>query len=255
MKSIRLFAVASLCASTLVAGNAYAINYNELEVYPYATAAKGETELENSFVYTNQGTQDASPPDNNEGLPRESIEASYGITDKTEVAAYADFARPYGESWEQTATRVRARTRFFEKGELPVDLGLYAEAEFPRHDVNDFEFELRGILEKDIGKWTFDVNPILEKAVTGEEASEGWELQYAAGAIYRLNEQLHPRLDIFGDFGPIRSLEDKDEQKHLISPAVDMNLGHGFKLTAGVGFGLTKATEHRLIRTKLEWEF
>ena len=255
MKSARVV-LAGLCVSgCLVASNAYALNYYELEVYPYATAAKGETELENTFVYTDRGTKDAEPPDNNKGLRRESLEASYGITDKTEVAAYADFAGLPGDGWDHEATRVRARTRFFEKGELPVDLGLYAEAEFPRHDANDFEFELRGILEKDFGLWTLDLNPILEKAVTGEEASEGWELQYAAGLIYRMNERIHPRLDVFGDFGPIRSFEDKDEQKHLISPAVDVNLGHGFKLTAGLGLGLTKATEQRLVRTKLEWEF
>lgn len=256
MKSARLFVAAGLCVSTLVvAGNAYALNYNELEVYPYATAAKGETEVENFFTYTDRGTQAAPSPANNQGLARDNVEVSYGVTDKTEVAVYGDFARPSGEGWSQVATRVRGRTRFFEKGELPVDLGLYVEGEFPRHDENDFEFELRGILEKDLGKWTFDLNPILEKVVTGVEATKGWELQYAASAIYRATELVHPRLDFFGDFGPVRAFESQDEQKHLVSPAVDVRFAPGLKLTAGVAFGLTRAAEQRLVRTRLEWEF
>lgn len=256
MKSMRLSVGLVLGAmGCLGASNAYALNYYELEVYPYQTASKGETELENTFVYTDQGTQDAATPGANRGLRRESLEASYGVTDKTEVAIYGDFAGAPGGGWDHAATRVRARTRFFEKGELPVDLGLYAEAEFPRNEQNDFEFELRGILEKDIGLWTIDFNPSFEKTVTGVEATNGWEFQYAAGLIYRLNETVHPRLDFFGDFGPIHSFDPKDEQKHLLSPAVDVNLGHGLKLTAGLGFGLTPATEHRLLRTKLEWEF
>jgi hypothetical protein len=246
---------AGLCAAPFFPLSAYALNYHELEVYPYATAAKGEFELENAFVYTDQGSRDLPAPDNNQGTRRTSFEATYGVTDKTEVAAYADFTRVYGGDWEHAGDRIRARTRFLEKGELPVDLGLYVEAEFPQHEDNDLEMEVRGIIEKDFGKWTLDLNPMLEKTVKGTEASEGWELQYAAGLIYRLNERVHPRLDMFGDVGPVRSFEDQDEQKHLVSPAVDVRLGHGLMLTAGLGFGLTDATEHRLVRTKLEWEF
>src|SRR5205814_2841804 len=59
-----------------------------------------------------------------------------------------------GESFEHVASRYRARTRFFEKGELPVDLGLYTEFSTPRGEETDLEGELRGIIEMDLGRWT-----------------------------------------------------------------------------------------------------
>ena len=235
---------------------AYALNYFELEVYPYKTAAPGEVEFENFTSYTRRGSQDLSAPENNKGLTRSTFEVGYGVTKKIEVAGYVDYSRARGQDdWDLKASRWRARTRFAEKGELPVDLGLYAEVGLPRKGDNDVEFELRGIVEKDLGKWTLDVNPIFEKVLKGVEKNAGWELQYAASAIYRLNERWHPRLDFFGDFGLLRDFAGRDQQKHLISPAVDIFFGHGMSATFGMGYGLTKASEQQLVRARFEWEF
>jgi len=243
-------------AALLLSHAAHALNYFELEVYPYKTAAQGEVELENFTTYTRRGTQDAPVPDNNQGLVRNSMEVTYGVTDKTEVAGYVDYSRARGQGdWDLKGSRAHVRTRFAEKGDLPVDLGLYAEVEFPRKDDNDAEFELRGIIEKDLGRWTLDINPIFEKVLKGVEKNEGWELQYAASVIYRLDERWHPRLDFFGDFGTLRDFEGRDEQKHLISPAVDIMFGHGLSAGFGIAYGQTKATEQQLVRARVELEF
>jgi len=242
--------------SLLLGQAAYALNYFELETYPYQTASRGEVELENFTAYTRRGSQDAPMPDNNTGLVRNSLEVTYGVTDKTEVAGYVDYSRARGAGdWDLHGSRAHLRTRFAEKGEWPVDLGLYAEAEFPRHDVNDLEFELRGIVEKDVDRWTFDLNPIFERTLKGVEKEEGTELHYAASAIYRLNERWHPRLDLFGDFGPLRHFESRDEQTHLVSPAVDILFGHGLSASLGVAYGQTPASEQQLLRARIEWEF
>ena len=243
-------------SALLLSQVAHALNYFELEVYPYKTATQGEVELENFTTYTRRGSQDVPVPDNNKGLTRNSLEASYGVTEKTEVAGYVDYSHTRGkDDWDLKASRLHVRTRFAEKGELPVDLGLYAEVEFPRKDVNDAEFELRGIIEKDVDKWTFDINPILEKTLKGVEKAEGTELHYAAAAIYRLNDHWHPRLDFFGDFGPLRNFEGRDEQTHLISPAVDILFGHGLSASLGVAYGQTQASEQQIVRARVEWEF
>lgn len=248
-----------LCASAAVlmvapSAPAHALNYFELEVYPYQTASKGELELENNTTYTARGTSVEGEPEENRGLTRSSFEVNYGVTDSTEVALYGDYARERGGSWEHKGTRVHARTRFAEKGEWAVDTGLYMELEFPRGEENDVELELRGILEKDFGRWTFDFNPILEKVIRGKE-DEGWELQYAAAVRYRVDEHWEPRLEFFGDFGPIRHFEPRDEQKHLIAPAVLYRANRNLKFQGSVAFGMTDASEKRLYRLGLEWEF
>jgi hypothetical protein len=249
---------ATTVVSVVMSPAALALNYFELEVYPYQTESRGEIEIENFTTHTSVGTKDAAPPANNEGLTRSTIELAYGITDKTEIAYYRDYVRPSGGSFEHAASRYRVRTRFYEKGELPVDLGAYAELEYPEQEPGEekeAEGELRLILEKDFGRWTWDLNPIFERAIKGPEREEGWELQYAMAFIYRPSEYWQPRLDFFGDFGPIKDFEPHDEQKHLISPAVDFRIAHGLFATLGVAFGLTDATEHRLVRARLEYEF
>lgn len=236
--------------------NANALNYHELEVYPYQTPSQGETEFEVITAYTRRGTQQAAPPDNNRGLWRQTFELAHGVTDKTEIAGYLDFSRARGSSdWNFVASRWRLRSRLAEKGQWPVDLGWYVEAEIPHQEDNNVELELRGILEKDVGLWTFNLNPIFEKVAKGVDKDKGWEFQYAAAIVYRWNERWHPRLDFFGDFGPARNFEAKKDQKHLISPGVDLKFGRGFLASFGVAFGRTEASEQQILRAKFEWEF
>lgn len=239
----------------LFPGPSYALNYFELEVYPYRTAAQGEMEVENFTTYSRRGMKAVPETEASKGITRNTLELAYGVTDKTEVAVYHDDARPRDGAWESKANRLRARTHFLEKGALPVDLGLYAELSLPRNEENVAELELRAILEQDFGRWTVDLNPIIEKVIKGADKSEAWEFQYAGSLIYRLNERWHPRLDLFGDFGPANNFEGRHDQKHLISPAVDIRLQHGLSLGLGVAYGLTDATEKQLVRARLEWEF
>lgn len=242
----------ALVSSIAVTTPAHALNYFDLSVYGYDTLKKGERLIENKTNYTYDGTDAAS--EDNDGLLRSTVEFAYGITDKTEVAAYLDFSNPDDGGWHHDADRLRVRTSLFEKGQLPVDLGLYGELEFPRNEDNNVELEVRAIIEKDFGKWALLLNPKFTKVINGVDSGEPWGLQYAASVVYKLNETVQPRLDLFGDFGPINNFADSDEQVHLISPFVDVKLAKGFAVGVGVAFGVTDASES-LIRTKIEWEF
>ena len=249
----RITSCLTFAGALLATSPTHALNYFDLEVYGYDTLKKGERLIENKNNYTYDGT-DAPAPENNDNLLRSTFEFAYGITDKTEVAAYLDFSNPRDGGWRHAADRLRVRTSLFEKGQLPVDVGLYGELEFPYHEDNNAELELRGIIEKDFGKWTLLFNPKFTKVINGVDTGKPWGLEYAASAIYNLNKTWHPRLDLFGDFGPINNFSDGDEQVHLISPFVDVELGNGIALGVGVAFGVTDSSES-LIRTKLEWEF
>lgn len=245
----------ALAALALATPAAQALNYNELEVYPYATAQPKEMEIENRYTYTQQGSRDSDAPDNHQHFSRDSTEFVYGFTDRTEGALYFDYEKAQGGAWTHSAQRLRLRHRFAEKGEYPVDIGLYLELERPYHEDNTLETDMQILMEKDFGKWTFNFNPAFGKVLKGVEKSDGWGFGYSAAAVYRLNETWHPRLDFFGDLGKLSHFAPHAEQIHLISPAVDIRLGHGFKAGLGVAFGLTEASERRLIRTRIEYEF
>ncbi len=251
---IALRAAALLC-TLAVDAPAYAFNYFELEVYPYRTAARGELEIESTSAYTVQGTD--NPRDGNKDLARTSLEASYGLTDHLEIAAYADAVRDPARNHALTfaGQRYHLRASFFQKGELPVDLGAYIEYELPKMDEDRREIELRVIAEKDFGRWTLDVNPIFEKVIRGENTSAGWKLMYASALIYRLNETFQPRLEWYGEVGQINHPKPWDRQVQLISPALTYSPTPTFHVLAGWAFGLTPASERQVARLRLEWEF
>lgn len=255
-RSFRCMFVPALAAAALAftASPALAFNYHELEVYGYRTAAPGEMEVENATTYTVTGSR--VPVDGNAGLLRTSMELTYGLSDRLEIAAYGDLYHERGGSGLRFAgQRYHLRTRFYEKGQFPVDLGAYVEYELPKHDEDTQELEFRGIIERDFGKWTLDINPIAEKVVRGANTARGLQLGYAAALIYRMNERIQPRLEMFGQFGFTDHFDPKDEQVHLISPALTYSPSPTLHLFAGVAFGLTKASERRLLRLRVEKEF
>ncbi len=251
---IALRALLLLCTAA-VAAPAYAFNYFELEVYPYRTAARGELEIESHNAYTVQGTDAAQ--DNRTDLARTSVEATYGLTDHLEFAAYADAVHDptRGHALTFAGQRYHLRASFFQKGQLPVDLGAYIEYELPKMDEDKREVELRGIVEKDFGRWTLDVNPIFEKVIRGENTAAGWKLMYASALIYRLDETFQPRLEWYGDVGALNHPEPWDRQVQLLSPALTYSPTPTFHVLAGWAFGLTPASERQIARLGLEWEF
>ncbi|MHB1951659.1 MAG: hypothetical protein ACYCQK_09315 [Acidiferrobacteraceae bacterium] len=236
----------------LLARPALALDYFELETYPYNTAAPGETEVEGTGAYVTSGVAGGGSA---AGMSLGSLEVTRGLTSKTEIAGYLDMGRASGGGWHQAATAVHLRTRFFQKNEMPVDLGLYLELEMPRHESTHLEGEVRGIVEKDLGRWTVDLNPILHHVLSGPQTSAGWKFEYAAALIYRQSERWQPRLDVFGDDGYLSGPEAWTSKQALLMPGVGLRVKPNVILTAGIGFGLTPATAHRVALTRLEWEF
>ncbi len=246
---------------TVLIGNeatAFALNLFELEVYPYETAGPGEMELESLNSYVINGQRDAEPGQAiTHHLWRTSLEMVYGVTDHLEAAGYLDLALTANGRFDYAGGRVRGRYRFLEKDQIPINLGLYAELELPnrRFDENDIELELRLILERDLGPLTVRLNPIFEKSLSGADSSGGMEFQYAAKLFYRFRPWMMPGIEFYGDVGPLTHFEPSSEQKHFIFPVVDAKLTRHVKLSTGVGFGLTPASDFTLVKLNLEYEF
>jgi len=255
------WAAATLLLAIMVAAvgrPAFALNFFELEVYPYDTAGQGEIELESQNNYVVNGDREADPGKvPNHHLWRTSFEGVYGITDHLEAAAYLDLALTPDGHFDYAGWRFRGRYRFLEKDQIPVNVGIYTEFEFPnsRFSENDVELELRMILEKSLGPLTVELNPIFEKPLDGEEASVGWELQYAAKGYIHFRPWLMPGVEFFGDFGPLTHFEPSSQQQHYIFPVVDSKLTKNVKINTGVGFGLTEASDSVIVKLNLEYEF
>jgi len=82
-----------------------------------------------------------------------------------------------GGGFEYAGWRLRPRVSLPKSWHLPVDVSISGEIGFPRqaYEENSVTFELRPILEKKLGRWQFDFNPVLARALRGPGTKDGWE--------------------------------------------------------------------------------
>src|SRR6266446_4933946 len=105
----------------------------DISVYPYATAHRGEWELEGHLNYTSRGTSGfAGSVAPTQGQWRFAAEVSRGITDHWELAGYLLGAQIPGMGFEYAGWRLRSRLRAPESWRLPVNVGFSAEYETAR---------------------------------------------------------------------------------------------------------------------------
>ncbi len=243
------------------------------KVYPYKTADAGAVEVSywTTFIPSSDGSLAFS---NGERYPREdlwahSIELEYGLSHRLTVGYYADFLDPDGDNCEYIESKLLARYRLFEKYQRPVDVALYGEYIIPNRDYSDAEkFELRFIIEKDVGPWRVDLNPILEKVTSGHDVEEGLEFAYAAGLYYEnggdglwSTNDLHivPGLEFYGSVGELADAQGWDQRRHYVFPVIDLFLPRysDWKLhwNFGAGFGISDAADDVVLKSILTLEF
>jgi hypothetical protein len=235
----------------------------EFEVYPYATEQRGVAELEvDNAVVANGHSQGADGTAAGTFASRNTwynqYEVTYGLTDRIEAAAYLNMAQPSGHGYWYAGSKYRLRGRLFDEGTLPVDLGWYLELEWhktPQFDDDPLELELRPIIEKDIGRFSIVLNPQFEKPIfTGPNKNKGFEFGYVNGVYYRWMRYVSPGVEFYGAVGDIDDNDPLSKQQHYIFPVVWGELPHGIEYNIGPGFGLTRGSDHVIMKFNVELE-
>jgi hypothetical protein len=253
-----------LAAAALVLANCAAAQIDpwEFEVYPYATEGRGVVELEtdNAVVpngHSQGGNGTAAGTFRSQGMWYNGNELTYGLTDRIEAAAYLDFAQPAGHGFWWAGDKVRLRGRLFDEDVLPVNLGWYVELEWhktPQFDDADLELELKPIIEKDFGRLSLILNPVFEKPLYGRGHDQGFEFGYRNGAYYRWMRYLSPGVEFYGGAGLIDDNDPLSKQQHYIFPVMWGELPHRVQYNIGPGFGLTRGSDHVIVKFNLEVE-
>jgi len=253
----RRVALGVFAIALATAAPAAALNFFELEVYPATTEGKGLHEIEttDSFVANGRASRfDEEDEPTRHRLLRSSLEYNYGLTDHIDLAAYLDLQRPNGADVEYAGMRFRARGALADKGEYPVDLGWYIEAEVPHNTGSDLELDFRPLLSRDFGRFSLDLNPAFELPTVSTERRT-LEFNYAARVYYRLSRNFVPGVEFYGDIGQIRAIDGSRDQEHYVFPVVYGRVTRGLKFVAGPGFGLTRASDPVILKLGVEYEF
>jgi hypothetical protein len=234
----------------------------EFENYPYATLSRGMVELEtdnavvaNGHNHGGNGTARGTFPSQGRWYNGNSL--NYGLTDRIEVASYLNFTQPRGHGFWWAGDKLRVRGRLFDEDVLPVNLGWYAEMEWhktPQFDDADLELELKPIIEKDFGRFALIINPIFEKSLYGRGHDQGFEFGYRNGAYYRWRRYFSPGVEVYGGIGLINDSNPLRAQQHYVFPVIWGQLPYGIEYNLGPGFGLTRGSDHVLVKFNVEIE-
>ncbi len=258
VRSVFAWVVLSLSAATARAQ----VDPWEFEVYPYATEGRGTLELETDNAVAAEGHQfggegTAAGTFPSQGMWYNQYEATYGLTDRIETAAYLMMGASPNHGYQYAGSAFRLRGRLLDADALPVDVGWYAEIEFhkaPQFDDARIEFELRPIIAKDFGSFSIVADPIFEKVLQGAGQHAGFEFGYAAGAYYRATRRLSPGIELYGGAGLINGPEPIREQQHYVFPVIWGRLPYGIEYSFGAGFGLTHGSDRVLIKLNFAFE-
>lgn len=162
--------------------------------YPYETLLAGKLEIEQYLDFVPVRVARENPDGTLEGVfSNRSVlqtEIEYGLTDHIEVSWYFVFQQ--GASADTPFLRFqgvkqRARMRFAEAGEWPVDVGIYLElAEF--HD--EIEFEEKILLSKRFGRWSVVANLWVEQEYYFQVHESKFIYNPTAGFTYEISPKL-----------------------------------------------------------------
>ncbi|MDD4108296.1 MAG: hypothetical protein PHH93_06225 [Prolixibacteraceae bacterium] len=255
MAIIRKIAISALIFLPLISSAQF------FKVYPYMTAEAGEKELVYWFSAIGSDNQYSFFGDmvDRQGLLAHSIELEYGLSNKWTAGFYLDFEQPKGHELRHIKTKaLMFHGRFWEKGERPVDLGLYVEYILPRKDYKNAEqIEIKCIMEKDFGFNSVVLNPTFEKNISGPDVYEGVEFALNGGWYYRESLKIQPGVEFYSKWGELKDLSPLNESRTYIFPAIDIMFGtHGnITLHTGAGFGLTNPSDNFVFKSILSIGF
>ncbi len=256
--TLRVVAIFLALAGTVPASVARAQGAYEIQVYPSEVVTKGVTMVEFHTNYTPSGLRvpdQGIQPD--EHALHETLEVTHGFNEWFEVGGYLFTSYRAGDGWQWVGSHVRPRVSVPARWHWPVGLSLSQEIGYQRvyFSPDAWTWEIRPIVDQQLGRFYWSVNIALEKTLSGEHVHDGWGLSPAAKISVQLSGRLQAGVEYYGDLGTINRFDPWRSQGQQLFPAVDVDFGPKWEFNAGVGFGLTPASDQFQVKAILGYRF
>jgi hypothetical protein len=225
-------------------------NY-EIQVYGSDTVAPGRTMVELHSNFTFEGFKTASDgvlPD--EHQLHETVEITQGWNEWFETGFYIFTSEGPNQGYKWVGDHIRPRVRVPDRWHWPVGVSLSTELGYQRpiFSADTWTWEIRPIVDKQLGPWYLAFNPALERSFHGPSVHDGVEFSPSFKAAYSFTRKLSGGLEYYGALGSITGLAPVDQQQHQIFPSVDYDFGPNWEFNAGVGVGVTRSTDHLMVK-------
>lgn len=248
--SARRIAALLVAGAALPAALAAQDNY-EIQVYGAETVAPRTTmvELHSNFTFDGD-TLAAGGLRPTEHALHETLEITHGFTPWFEVGFYTFTSAGAGAGWNWVGTHIRPRVRVPASWHWPVGVSLSQEIGYVRgaYDPNTWSWEIRPIVDGTSGRVYWSVNPALEVALAGADAGSAPGFAPAAKIAVTASPAVTVGLEYYGSFGPVTHFLPRNAQEQQLFPSVDLNVAPQWELNAGLGFGLTPATDRLIFK-------
>jgi hypothetical protein len=230
-------------------------NY-EIQVYGSEATPQNVTMVEIHSNFTIDGEKqvvNGVAPSNH--AMHETLEITHGWTDWFETAFYVFSSIQPGTAsssggWEWVGDHIRPRLTVPESWHLPVGLSLSQEIGYQRRKFaeDSWNYELRPIIDKKLGRWYFSFNPTFDRALHGLNTGKGWGFSPNVKASFDFTKKITGGLEYYGALGPVSQFDRINQQSHQLFPTIDLNLSPDWELNFGVGADVTNASDHLIIK-------
>ena len=193
-------------------------------------------------------TTDGTFPTNHE--EHETLEITQGWTKWFETGFYVFTSVGSGQGYKWVGDHIRPRVRAPDSWKWPVGVSISMEVGYqtPHFSRDTWTWEVRPIVDKQLGRWYLAFNPALERSWHGPSVTHGVEFSPAFKVAYQTTKKLQAGLEYYGSVGPITGFDPFYEQQQQIVPAIDYDFGPDWEFNFGVGVGVTGATDHILVK-------
>ncbi len=257
---VATFAVAAASALVLfTTRRAAAVDPFEIQVYDATANAPGTPGIELHVNRVFDGVRAAAPPE----LPMHhqshfTLEPSLGVTPFLELGGYLQTALNADGSFDYAGTKLRAKFVTPPGWQEHLRLGVNLELSLvpSQYDRSRWGGEIRPIVAWENERWLFAVNPILGVPLGPPDARDGPTLEPAGMAKVKIPEAVALGFEYYASLGPIAGLSPLAEQTHYLYEVIDLLAVPHFELNAGVGEGLTSASNGFVVKMILGyvWE-
>ncbi|MDP4283022.1 MAG: hypothetical protein Q8891_01250 [Bacteroidota bacterium] len=232
-------------------------NY-EIQVYGAQTVSKGNTMVELHSNFTFDGSKQVSDgvlPTNH--VFHETIEITHGWTPWFETGFY--FFNTIGSNNRTSfvGSHIRPRVMVPQEWNWPLGVSLSFEAGYQKREFSedDWNLEIRPIVDKQINKLYLSFNPTFDKSFHGANKDVGYVFSPNFKAAYNITKVVATGLEYYGSLGPLNNLQPAQSQQHQIFLAADLDWSPDWELNFGYGMGFTKSTDNSIFKVILGYRF
>ena len=245
-------------ASVATARPAHAGDPFELQVYDGTANAPGVPGIELHLNDWATGFRDAVPPEAPLGGQfHATLEPSLGLLPFWEIGGYLQAAVRTSDGVAGWAG-AKVRSKFVTPPEFDPHwrLGINLEVSYlpPVYDHDGWGGEVRPIVAWHDENWLFAINPILDQALAGSDASEGPVFEPAVKAA-RTVGPVALGFEYYATLGPLSAPLPWREQEHQIFEVADLVSVDRLELNFGIGEGLTPSSEGIVIKAIVGYSF